>query len=291
MTSGLRRRPWDVLLASASIAACLAGSLAGCRKAPPTSDTQGPPAATTGDPSSPPESSPCTDMPCESFDSPQAATDRVLATRPRVLAVGESHAPAEGPKVPSSTVRFKELLLPRLHARATDMVLEIWAANGSCGKNEAVVRAKQEPVVRAEAKTNPNRSSRWETPPTVSASRPVLVPSCEEYARIVDAGDSDIETMLRTIAERSRLVALAHLPPEGDPRLLLMYKAHAGRLRAAGKGRSFGPALAAAVGGRYVELDLVVPEFVRDTDVEGPALVRAVRSDEARHEDRAPRAP
>ena len=51
----------------------------------------------------------------------------------RVLAIGEAHAQGSGPKLPSSTRRFMDGLLPRLSPRATDLVIELWVANGSCG--------------------------------------------------------------------------------------------------------------------------------------------------------------
>ncbi len=219
---------------------------------------------------------PCIGVPCERFASPAAAFDRVLEGRPRVLAVGESHAPADGPRVPSATVRFKELLLPRLSGRATDLVLELWIANGKCGKSEVAVREKQAPIVAREAKTNPNEFVALGDAAFGLGIKPhVLVPTCEEYARILDAGAGDVDLMLTTIAKRSIDVAFKFLPAEltdaaTGPSTLLMYGGSVHNDLHPRPGRepwSFGPTIAAKVPGRYVELDLVVPEFIKDDEV------------------------
>ncbi|MCC6214602.1 MAG: hypothetical protein IT376_07020 [Polyangiaceae bacterium] len=214
----------------------------------------------------------------------------MLALEPRVLAIGETHAQRGLEGIPSTTRRFTEELLPVLGGRASDVVVEIWVADGSCGKQEKQVAQQQRDVTVTQAPTNQNEFVTLGHAARRHGIVPhVLRPSCEEYARIVDAGAGDVATMLEMIARltaekvrrlltQPRAAATTGGAPgdagaaradAGAARMVVAYGGAMHNDAAPRPGReawSFGPALRAETGGRYVELDLIVPEYVKDTE-------------------------
>lgn len=194
----------------------------------------------------------------------------MLLEQPRVLAVGEAHAQSSGPKLPSSTRRFMDGLLPRLAPRATDLVIELWVANGSCGKVEQQVQKQQEAVTAPQAAGNQNEFMELGHRAKALGIMPhALVPSCEQYRKIAGAGAADIEEMLamvKSVTARDVTDLLAKRAPE---RLIVAYGGAMHNDLVPRPGRedfSFGPELVRATSERYVELDLVVPEQIKDTE-------------------------
>lgn len=215
----------------------------------------------------------CGELACRVFPSPRAALEHVLGRAPRVLAVGESHAQQGSEGIPSATRRFTEQFLPVLKGRANHLVLELWLAQGRCGRAEQQVEQRQRPVTQTQAASNQGEFLELGRTAQRLGIRPhALEPSCDEYAKILAAGPDDIAAMLELIATRSQELIqelLQQSPP--DPAGLIV--AYGGAMhndvapRAGREAWSFGPALQQATGQRYVELDLVVPEFVKETEI------------------------
>ncbi len=212
----------------------------------------------------------CGDLGCKAFASAADAFAFVLAEQPRVLAVGEAHAQGDGPKSASSTRRFMDGLLPQLSPRASDLVIELWLANGSCGKVEQKVAEQQVAVTAPQAATNQNEFVELGHRAKALGIMPhALVPSCEQYKQIAGAGAADIEamlTMLKSVTARDVTQLLAKRAPE---RLVVAYGGAMHNDLTPRRGRedfSFGPELNQTTGGRYIELDLVIPEQIKDTE-------------------------
>jgi len=212
----------------------------------------------------------CGELGCKAFASAEDAFDFVLAETPRVLAVGEAHAQSDAPKAPSSTRRFMDGLLPHLAPRASDLLIELWLANGSCGKVEQEVQEQQGAVSAPQAATNQGDFVELGRRAKALGIMPhALVPSCEQYQKIADAGAADIEEMLgmiKSVTEHDIAQLLAQRAPD---RLLVAYGGAMHNDLVPRPGReefSFGPALALATSGRYVELDLVIPEQIKDSE-------------------------
>jgi hypothetical protein len=93
-----------------------------------------------------------------------------------------------------------------------------------------------------------------------------LTPSCEEYAAITRSGDNDVATLLETVARvTTRKVAELLAKPQSS--LIVTYGGAIHNDVAPRPGReawSFGPELSGRAA--YVELDLIVPEYVKDTE-------------------------
>ena len=218
---------------------------------------------------------PCGGLHCLAFSDEKAAFAQVLAMQPQVLGIGESHAQKGSEAVPSATRRFAELLLPALCGRAKSIVLEIWLPRNDCGDKRVEKVAKaQKAVTATQAKSNTNEyvtlghvAKRWGIEPSA------LVPTCEEYQSILDAGPDTIERMLALIGQRSgdRLVEELHRTVGREPGPVVI--AYGGALHNDAepspdhKDYSYGPRLLEETRGKYVELDLIVPEYVKDTEV------------------------
>ena len=215
---------------------------------------------------------PCGELGCLLFDTPEEAFAEVLREQPRILAVGEAHAQKGTEGVASTTSRFTERLLPMLAPRATDLLLELWVADGKCGKKEATVAKEQKQVAEPQAETNQNEFVTLGNKSKSLGIQPhVLRPSCEEYDRILKAGPDGVDQMLTMIARMTATMAKNFLSQNAaaPEKLLVAYGGAMHNDVAPRQGReqwSFGPELSSATGGKYVELDLIVPEFIKDTD-------------------------
>jgi len=215
----------------------------------------------------------CGELGCKAFPSAAAAFDYVLREQPRVLAIGEAHAQSDAAAVvksASSTKRFMDDLLPRLAPRAADLVIELWLANGSCGKVEQQVQKQQSAVTAPQAATNQNEFVELGHRAKALGIMPhALVPSCEQYQKIAGAGAADIEemlAMLKTVTQRDVEALLSKRAPD---RLVVAYGGamHNDLVPRAGREDfSFGPELSRVTAQRYVELDLVIPEQIKDTE-------------------------
>jgi hypothetical protein len=257
--------PWLLL-------GCATKPVAAPPAAPTTSPVASAPISVNAAPPAPaaPGFRDCGELNCKEFPSAEAALAYVLAEEPRVLAVGEAHAQAAGPRAASSTKRFMDQLLPKLSPRASDLVIELWVANGSCGKVEQQVQKQQAEVTAPQAATNQNEFMELGHRAKALGIFPrALVPSCEQYQKIAGAGADDIAEMLTMIKSVTEHDVKELLQKRGAERLLVAYGGAIHNDLVPRPGRedfSFGPALAEATGGKYVELDLVIPEQVRPTE-------------------------
>jgi hypothetical protein len=212
----------------------------------------------------------CGALGCRAFPSAAAALDHVLRDSPRVLGIGEAHAQSGGKNSASATLRFTDQLLPRLAPRATDLVIELWVANGSCGKVEQKVQKQQQAVTAPQAATNQAEFMELGHRAKALSIQPhALVPSCEQYRKIAGAGSGDVAemlTMVRDVTLRDISELLSRRAPD---RLIVAYGGSLHNDLIAREGRqdfTFGPALAQLTGDRYVELDLVIPEQIKDSE-------------------------
>lgn len=228
-----------------------------------------PTVATTNEPGVP-----CGELKCLAFERPQAAFAHVLAQNPRALGVGETHAQKGTESVASATRRFAESLLPSLCGRAKAMILELWLPRNDCGDRrvEQVSRA-QTPVTSAQAATNQNQYvTLGHLAQRLGIEPSALVPTCDEYQSILDAGPDNLERMLTLIADKTSERMLEELSRNSaDPGRPLVI-AYGGALHndaepdASHQQFSYGPRLSAATNNQYVELDLIVREYVKDTE-------------------------
>ncbi|MFO0548379.1 MAG: hypothetical protein U0271_08335 [Polyangiaceae bacterium] len=213
----------------------------------------------------------CGALECRQLDEPAQALAFVLASNPRVLAVGEAHAP-KGASARTATARFTRELLPLLRGRASDLVLELLVAPDSC-KAAAEAEKLQAPVVDPQAETNQAEFVALRDEAARAGIEPhLLEPSCKDYEATVREGSNSISFMLvliEALTEDRATLLLDKNEKQGRSEFVLTY---GGAMHndvappAATEPYAFGPALSKRAGGAYVELDLIVPEFIKDTE-------------------------
>jgi hypothetical protein len=277
----------------ALVLASLAGAAACSRPAPPSGDPSSPktdgaapaaPAASSAA-AAPANATTCPAVgavKCLRFANAEDAFKHVLADDPIVLAVGEAHAQKGTEAIASSTKRFTESFLPLLAGKASDIVVELWAPDPKCMKAVRQVASAQRPVTSAQAApTQDEYTTMGLKARDVGVTPWLLRPTCDDFAALADAGTGPeaIPPML-ALVKRLTSTKITQLherntrsPEQAKPDAKKMLLAYGGAMHNdlqpsdANKEYSFGPELDRLTGGRYVELDLIVPEFVKKTPV------------------------
>ncbi|HKY38805.1 MAG TPA: hypothetical protein VJN18_22845 [Polyangiaceae bacterium] len=212
----------------------------------------------------------CGELSCKAFPTAVAAFDHVLAQLPRMLAIGEAHAQRTGPKV-STVRRFMDEMLPRLAPRASDLVIELAVPPNNCAKVEKQVRKQTEAVTAPQASTNQNEYFELgKRAKELSIQPHALSPSCEQLKKITEAGADDVLALLSLVRDLARHDISQLLTRRAPDRLIVAYGGGIHNDLAPREGRqelTFGPELAKLTGDRYIELDLVIPEQIKDSDV------------------------
>ncbi|HEV8550178.1 MAG TPA: hypothetical protein VGQ57_14135, partial [Polyangiaceae bacterium] len=212
---------------------------------------------------------PCGDLDCLAFDSPREAFEAALRGSPRVIAVGEAHAQKAVPGVESATRRFARDLLPALTPRVKGLVIELLAPDRHCEQHEEqAVAERTKPVTAPQADTNQSDFiALGFAAKQLGIRAEPLVPTCEELKNVLAAQGGDIAALLAliaTITTRETFDFLDHQPPE---HAIAIYGGllHNDTNPTPGHADwSFGPRIAQYAGGSYVEIDLIVPELVRN---------------------------
>jgi hypothetical protein len=204
------------------------------------------------------------------FATPQAAFAYVLRSDPRVLAVGEAHAQQGAAGIRSSTRRFAEQLLPALSGRSKHIVIELLVANCKAPTVTGVSKA-QAPVTEHQARSNQSEFlTLGKYAQRLGIEPQALTPTCSEYDSVIAAGEDGVSRLLTMVADRtSQAVSALLARPDAAGNVILTYGGalHNDVLPRPGQEAwSFGPQLSAASQGHYVELDLIVPEFVKDSE-------------------------
>jgi hypothetical protein len=217
-------------------------------------------------------SEPCGELDCRRFHDAASAFRYVLRDRPLALGIGEAHAPA-GTLIATTAARFTEQLLPVLAGRASHLIVELLHANPDCPRAEQPLAEAQKPIMVTQAPQNQNDYVALGQRARALGIEPfLLTPSCDEFRQIGAAGPDAIEKTLETIASMTTRMARAAL--------LKNHRAGSGELVVAYGGAlhndlypdadhapySYGPRLDDFTGGHYLELDLIVREFIKDDD-------------------------
>lgn len=208
-------------------------------------------------------------VPCSVVASPLAGFKRVLERKPAILAVGEYHELNGAPKVPSAIRRFTSDLLPALQGKVTSLVVETWMLNGKCGAAEKQATAAVEKTTQRPASTEDEVTTLLDRTYKMGVKNHILLIDCDDYRSMLDdAGELDGEASLLLVKRKVEAKALEVLEREegGTPeKVLLLY---GGALHndleplPDWRAYSFGPALSKETGGRTLELDLLIPEYV-----------------------------
>lgn len=191
----------------------------------------------------------------------------VWADDPLVVGVGERHSKEGGPAVLSTLLRFEGELLPAMVGRASDLVFESWRVEGQCGAIEQAVAAQVAVDTRRPASVGGEVVRVARRARELGLTPHTLGLSCEEHEALLQDGAIDYGRLLRLLTDKLGGWGEAALRTEGARVLLYGGAVHNDLAPEDGlEHYSYGPRLRDALGGRFVELDLVVPEIAAQFD-------------------------
>jgi hypothetical protein len=211
---------------------------------------------------------------CAQYASAREALDDVLALQPRALGVGEAHAP-KGATAPSAAKHFTDELLPPLAGRTSDLLVELMMPPRGCLDAAAEVKRAQQPITQRQAETDQNEYLvMGERARALGVVPDMLRPSCADMDMVRDAGDDVVGASLSLIARLSGAQAgkLLDRDERSDADLGKMVVVYGGLLHndltppPERAGWSYAVGLDAKLHGRFVALDLVVPEYITDDE-------------------------
>jgi len=138
----------------------------------------------------------------------------------------------------------------------------------NCSKEVKQVASAQKPVVTAQAETNQNEYLTLGNKAKAAGMTPWLLrPTCDDFSMLADAGDDAIGQMLGLVKRLTQEKLVQLMQKNGGQKAVVAY---GGALHndlkppPETKDFSFGPELDRQTNGRFVELDLIVPEYVKD---------------------------
>lgn len=202
------------------------------------------------------------------FEDLPAALRAVVPAGTRVLGVGELHARVDRAAVRSALSAFTEVV-PVFGAQISDVVVETWIVDPSCGAVAQTTTRKLETAVRRPAATKSEIALLADAARAAGAQPHAMTLSCKDYASLTAAGgEPDPVAMLGlTTRELSRIAvsAVRYRDRQRGPRpWIVVYGGalHNDRFPATGVAEwSYAEALDLATDGHYLELDLIVPEL------------------------------
>jgi len=203
--------------------------------------------------------------------SPDSALrDLVQAYEPTVIAFGEAHAPATYAGK-STVARFTDALLPVVASRSHFLLVELLAPP-QAGCEPARARAAQESatITSGQRVENQNEYQKLGHRARKLGVLPdILRATCDDL-RAIAAPEGGVLAYMETIARLAIHELTVRLEqPHPERPLVLSY---GGALhndatpRAERESWSFGPALLEATRGRYLEVDLIVPALITDSE-------------------------
>jgi hypothetical protein len=206
--------------------------------------------------------------------------------------VGEAHAQKATPGVPSSAKRFTAEMLPELKDKASDLVIELMVPPTGCEAKTKAVNKEMGKVTAQQAETNQNEYvTMGDTAQKLGIDPHLIHPSCDDFKAITAPGGDPADASLRLIARLMRETtkkALARNEKAGVEKIVILY---GGAIHndiepaPAVKDYAYGPDLVAFTKGRYVELDVFVPELVHDAGL-WPKFVWYPHFDKTAHPDK-----
>lgn len=209
----------------------------------------------------------CDEAQWTSHSSSAKAFAHVLSSKPRVVAIGETHARRGTASVLTATERFAELLPLAKGQGASVLVVELLSPPAGCETETKAVAAAQKPVVEQQDEQNQDRFvALGHRARELQMTPLVLEPTCEEFARVRQAGADGVAAMLELIAQHTaaKLERLLSKVPANET--ILAYGGALHNNLGQDAPFAFGERLKTTTNGNYVAVDLIVPEYVADTD-------------------------
>ncbi len=208
--------------------------------------------------------------PHQVFPDVVAAMDVVLAENPHILGIGELHSTTATANVPSTLAVFTHELFPLLAPHLTDLVLETWRVDGTCGEPAAAVTAEVETQTERPPETKSDLAVLVEAAVAAKVRPHDLAFSCDEYKGLRGTdGEVQFGALLGLLTDKLQDYGVRAATTPGVTMVLYGGAVHNDLAPRPELARySYATAVAAKAGKDYVELDLVQPELLTPTMTE-----------------------
>jgi hypothetical protein len=194
----------------------------------------------------------------------------LLQEKPRVIGFGEAHAPANFQGA-STVKRFSEQILPTFSEGASYLLIEILAPPASgCDEEKKEAQKESDNITQGQSKNNQNEYLTLGTQARHQGVVPdILRASCDDMKQIASP-EGGVLAYMETIGRLFGRDIDARLSQTKKGRPFVI--AYGGALhndaapRAGRESWSYGPNVLEVSQGAYLEIDLVVPELISDSD-------------------------
>ncbi len=191
----------------------------------------------------------------------------IIPADARVVGFGELHARIDRAAVRSALSLFTAAL-PSFGAKVSDLVVETFIVDPTCGKTAAATTQKLETEVKRPVETKSEITQLADAAKAARIQPHAMTLSCADYQMLMPKGEIDPLAMLTITTrelKRIALSAVAHRDKEAEHRpWVALYGGALHNDREPDKALavwSYGAAIDQATGGHFVEIDLIVPEL------------------------------
>lgn len=197
-----------------------------------------------------------------------AALAAIIPEDARVIGFGELHARVDRANVRSSLAAFTEAL-PAIAERVSDLIVETWVVDPKCGQTAVKATKKIETEVKRPEATKSEIAQLVDAAKAAKIQPHAMTLACADYKTLApEKGPPDPVAMLTlTTRELTRIatsaIAYRDKQPGHRPWIAVYGGAlHNDRFPAAGVAEwSYAAAVDKASRDRFVEIDVIVPEF------------------------------
>jgi hypothetical protein len=197
-----------------------------------------------------------------------AALDAIIPTDARVVGFGELHARTDRARVASSLASFTRAL-PVIADKLSDLVLETWMVDPSCGTPAVQATAKVETTMKRPEETKSEIAELAAAARAAKIQPHAMTLTCADYAAMTPADhEVDPVAMLTlTTRELTRIATSAVVHRDKEPSHRPWIAVYGGALHndrfpeAAVAEWSYAAEVDRVTGGHFIEIDVIVPEL------------------------------
>jgi hypothetical protein len=206
------------------------------------------------------------------FDTSAAAIEELLKSKPQIIGFGEYHKLQSSAPVHSALRRFADEIFDVLGPHSRDLVLETWSVDPKCGKQGSAAKAAVEKTIERPPETQNEMQTLVKKTETYGMRGHVLHFSCEDYKALLKKQELDSSLLLELVTQKLAEAAITAFSTKtsnktNKDKLVLIYggATHNDRSPYAGlEVWSYVAELEKKTNANFMEVDLYVPEFVKD---------------------------
>ncbi len=205
----------------------------------------------------------------DSYPDLASALAAIVPADARVIGFGELHSRTDRAQVKSALARFTSDGLPSIADRLSDLVVETWIVDPTCGQPAKTATAKVEITVRRPQETKSEIAQLAEAARAAKVQPHAMKLTCDDYEKVAPRGKDVLpDVMLGLITKElgriaDEAVVYRNKDPDHRPWIALYGGAlHNDRFPATGVEEwSYAARVDKLTGDKFVEIDLIVPEL------------------------------